>query len=163
MAKCCRLSSVLDDIKSYGPNRVFGITFIPSPAGGESHSSWVGGWCIGIPKGCKHPKEAWEFIKWCCHDAKGTEAVGHMQSLLPGCRISPFIEEVRKRPGYDQFLSIMEQCRHQRPVMPAQSFYMGSLDRAVDYSIYGTMTPKEALEKSTKETQAELDLRLAGR
>ncbi len=163
IAMCCLHISQLDDIKTYAPNLDYGLTFIPAPAGGEQHSSWVGGWCIGIPKGCKHPKEAWEFIEWCTHNAKGTQAVGRLQSLLPGCRKSPFIEEVRKRPGYDQFLRIMEQCRHQRPVMPAQSFYMGSLDRAVDYSIYGTMTPKEALKKSAEETQAELALRLAGR
>ena len=129
----------------------------------RQHSSWVGGWCLAIPKGSKHPKEAWEFLRWCCCDPKGTQAVGHLQSLLPGCRTSPYIEVARNKPGYDQFLRIMEECRHQRPVMPAQSFYMGSLERAVDYSIYGWITPKEALEKASLETQAELDLRLAGR
>ncbi len=163
MAMCCLHISQLDDIATYAPDLDYGLTYIPSPEDGEARSSWVGGWCLAIPKGSKHPKEAWEFLRWCCGDPKGTQAVGRMQSLLPGYRKSPFIAEARKRTGYDQFLRIMEECRHQRPVMPAQAFYMGALDRAVDYATYGRMTPKEALDKATKETQAELDLRLAGR
>jgi multiple sugar transport system substrate-binding protein len=163
IAMQCLHISQIDDINTYAPDLNYGLTFIPAPSTGEMHSSWVGGWCLGIPKGSKHPKEAWEFIRWCCRDPKGTEAVGRLQSLLPGYRKSPFLDEVRKRRGYSQFLDILEACRHQRPVMPAQSFYMGSLERAVDYCIYGKMTPKQALDASALETQTELDLRLAGR
>ncbi len=163
IAMCCLHISQLDDIATYAPNLDYGLTFLPAPRGGEEHSSWVGGWCLAIPKGSKHPKEAWEFLRWCCRDPKGTAAVGRLQSLLPGYRKSPFIDEVRKRPGYGQFLRIMEECRHQRPVMPAQSFYMGSLDRAVDYAVYGRKSCADALAQATKETQSELDLRLAGR
>ena len=47
--------------------------------------------------------------------------------------------------------------------MPAQAYYMGALDRAVDNALYGRMTPKEALERSEKETQRELDLILGRR
>ncbi len=163
VAMQCLHISQLDDIAQYAPDLDYGLTYIPAPTDGEKHSSWVGGWCLAIPKGSRHPKEAWEFLRWCCRDPKGTQAVGRLQSLLPGYRRSPFIDEVSKRPGYSQFLKIMEECRHQRPVMPAQNFYMGSLDRAVDYAVYGEMSCKQALDKSTKETQAELDLRLAGR
>lgn len=163
VAMQCLHISQLDDIAQYAPDLDYGLTYIPAPPDGEKHSSWVGGWCLAIPKGSRHPREAWEFVRWCCRDPKGTQAVGRLQSLLPGYRKSPFIDEVKKRPGYSQFLRIMEECRHQRPVMPAQNFYMGSLDRAVDYAVYGEMTAKQALAKSRRETQAELDLRLAGR
>ena len=47
--------------------------------------------------------------------------------------------------------------------MPAQAFYMSALNRAVDYAIYGYKTPREALKQANDETQAELDLRIAGR
>jgi hypothetical protein len=47
--------------------------------------------------------------------------------------------------------------------MPAQSFYMGALNRAIDYSLYGTLTCKQAMDNAAKDTQRELDLRLAGR
>jgi maltose-binding protein MalE len=58
---------------------------------------------------------------------------------------------------------MLRECKHQRPVMPAMGFYFGELDRAISFAAYGEMTPKEALDLATKQTQAELDLRLIGR
>lgn len=155
--------SQIDDINKYAPNLDYGLGYIPCPPGGEQHSSWVGGWCLGLPKGAKHPKEAWEFIRWCCRDSEGTSVVGSRQSLLPGYKDSPYFKTVENKPGYGLFVNILRECKHQRPVMPAQSFYMSALGRAVDYAVYGRMTGKQALEKATKDTQAELNLRLAGR
>lgn len=163
VAMKCLYVAGIEDIKKYAPNLDYGIGYIPAPTGGEKHSSWVGGWCLGIPKGCKHPKAAWEFIKWCCHSKEGTSAVGNNQGLFPGYMASPYMEKVRTKPGYGQFLRILEECRHQRPVMPAQTFYMGALDRAIEYAVYGRMTPKQALDRACRQTQAELNLRLAGR
>lgn len=154
--------SGVEEIKQYAPTLDYGISYIPAPLDGEAHSSWVGGWCMAIPKGSKHPDKAWEFIKWCCR-AEGTEFAGKLQGLLPGYRKSPYFETIRNKPGYGEYLRILEECRHQRPVMPAQAFYMNSLTRAVDFAIYGQMSPKDALKQSNDETQAELDLRLAGR
>ena len=163
VAMQCLHISQIEDIKEYAPNLDYGITYIPAPSDGEPHSSWVGGWCLAIPKGSRHADQGWEFIKWCCHNPQGTAIVGKIQGLFPGLRKSPYFDTVRKKPGYGEFLQILEECRHQRPVMPAQAFYMNSLNAAVDYAIYGRMTPREALKKAQKETQAELDLKLAGR
>lgn len=160
--QCLHISGI-EEIKQYAPNLEYGVGYIPAPRGGERHSSWVGGWCLAIPKGCRHPKAAWEFIKWACRDPKGTLAAGRIQGLFPGYRKSPYFDAIRNKPGYGQFLRIMEECRHQRPVMPAQAFYMSALNRAVEYAIYGRMTPRQALKQAARETQAELDLRLAGR
>jgi len=160
--ECIHISG-LEEMKQYAPNLDYGLGFIPAPSDGEKHSSWVGGWCLAIPKGSRHPEAAWEFIKWMCRDPKGTTVAGRTQGLFPGYARSPYFDEIRNKPGYGQFLQILKECRHQRPVMPAQAFFMSALDRAVDYSIYGKSSPKAALEKATKETQAELDLKLAGR
>ncbi len=154
--------SQLAEIKQYAPDLDYGITSIPYPEGGEEKSSWVGGWCLAIPVGSKHPDAAWEFIKWCCASDEGTAAVGKLQDLYPGYRNSPYFEEVRKRPGYAEFLEILEASKHQRPVMPAQAFYMDSLGRSVEYAIYGKMSPADALQKAARETQLELDVRTAG-
>ena len=160
--ECLHISQI-EDIAEYAPNLDYGITYIPAPAGGEQHSSWVGGWCLAIPKGSRHPRAAWEFIKWCCRDPKGTATVGKIQALFPGYRKSPYFDTIRHKEGYGQFVQILEECRHQRPVMPAQAFYMNSLNRAVDNAIYGKLTPRQALVAAAKETQAELNLNLAGR
>lgn len=152
----------VEDIKRYAPDLDYGISYMPFPKGGERHCSWVGGWCLGIPKGAKHPNEAWEFIKWCCHDPVGTTMTGKSLGIPSAYKQSPYLKKMERMPEYGFFYKALEQSRHQRPVMPAQAFYMNALDNAVDYSIYGVMTPKQALDKATKDTQAELDLRLAG-
>lgn len=162
LAMKCMVISGIRDIREYAPNLDYGLTFIPAPRGGEVHSSWVGGWCLGLPKGSKHPKQAWEFIKWCCHDPKGSSLVGEWQGLFPSYKASPFLKKAAKMEGYSVYLKILQECRHQRPVMPAQTFYMNALGKAVEYTVYGKMNSKQALDKATQDTQAELNLRLAG-
>jgi multiple sugar transport system substrate-binding protein len=154
--------SGMDDIRRYAPDLEYGITFIPAPPDGEQHSSWVGGWCMALPTGSRHPKEGWELIRWLCADDAGTNVVGREMSLMPGYRLSPAFQTLSKTPGFDQFYRILQETRHQRPVMPVQAYYMGSLGRAVDAAIYGKKTPKQALDDATAETQAELDVVLKG-
>jgi len=163
LSMCCLHLSGIEDIKKYAPNLEYGMAYIPAPPDGEQHSSWVGGWCIAIPKGSRHPKEAWELVRWMCADPEGTTIVGRETGLLPGYRKSPYLEEIRGQPGYSMFLNILERCRHQRPVMPAQAYYMGALQRAVDAAIYGKESPKQALIDARIETQRELDLVLGPR
>jgi multiple sugar transport system substrate-binding protein len=163
LAMTCLHISGIEDIKTYAPNLDYGVTYIPAPPDGEQHSSWVGGWCISIPKGSRHPEEAWRFIRWMCADPEGTSIVASTQRLFPGYRHSPYFDTIREIPGYSQFLEILEECRHQRPVMPAQAYYMGAVSRAVDQALYGRKTPQQALEDAARETQAELDSRVAER
>lgn len=154
---CLHISGI-EDIKKYAPKLDYGMSYIPAPPGGEPHSSWVGGWCMAIPKGSRHPREAWELMRWLCADNKGTSIIAEKTGLFPGYRSSPYFAKIRNKPGYDMFLKILEECRHQRPVMPAQAFYMGALQRAVDDATYGKATPKQALTDARIETQRELDL-----
>ncbi len=161
--QCLHISS-LKDIEMYAPRKFdYGVGFLPAPAFGEQHSSWIGGWCMAIPSGAKQPDAAWEFIRWMTSDAEGTCTVAREAGLLPGYRKSRYFDpSVRKPPHYDAFLQILEETRHQRPVMPAQAFYMSALKRAVDLAIHGDMTPREALREAREDTQKELDRLLAG-
>ena len=163
LAMQCLHISGIEEIKQYAPNLDYGISYIPAPANGEQHSSWVGGWCLALPRGSRHPKEGWEFIRWMCADEEGTNKAAHAQGLFPGFKPSPYFSEIRGKKGYGEFLEVLEECRHQRPVMPAQAFYMGSLARAVDYALYGKKTPLQALKDSSAETQLELDQRIGKR
>lgn len=156
---CLHISGIAE-IKKYAPDLDYGIGYIPAPLSGEAHSSWVGGWCMAIPKGSHHPEEAWELIRWLCADPEGTSVVGRKSGLFPGWRKSPYLSEVSGQPGYGMFLKILEECRHQRPVMPAQAYYMGALQRAVDSALYGRKSPEQALRDAEIETQRELDLAL---
>src|SRR5687768_3767210 len=158
----CRHIAGINDVARYAPKLDYGITFIPAPRDGEAHSSWVGGWCMAIPKGCRNPDRAWDFIRWFCHSEEGTALVGREQLLLPGMRRSPFFREALKKRNYAQFVRILEESRHQRPVMPAQALYMREMQRAVESVVYGRKTPARALADAKSNTQSELDLILAG-
>lgn len=154
---CLHISGV-EEIKKYAPNLEYGMTYIPAPPDGEQKSSWVGGWCMAIPKGSRNPDAAWKLIEWMCATPEGTTIVAEKAGLFPGYRNSPYFKRIAGKPGYGDFLNILEECRHQRPVMPAQAYYMGALQRAVDDAIYGKKSPKQALTDARIETQRELDL-----
>jgi len=160
--QCIHIGEIAN-IRRYAPDLDYGLAPLPQPEGGEKNSSWVGGWCLGIPRGAQHQEEAFEFLRWVCWDPAGTALVGKYVGLLPGRRDSPFLREVRDDPHFGVFIRIMEECRHQRPVMPVQAFLMRELDRAVSFAIYGKKTPQEALADASRNTQEELDLVLAGR
>ena len=68
-------SWVLNNIARFGPDLDFGVAPAPVPADRLHHTgrfanekdtfiTWAGGFSYAIPRGAKHPQEAWEFIKW---------------------------------------------------------------------------------------------------
>jgi multiple sugar transport system substrate-binding protein len=162
LAMQCLHIGGIGDIERYAPDLDYGVTYIPAPPDGEARSSWVGGWCMSIPRGARNPDDAWEFIRWLCHSEEGTALVGRETGLFPGMRRSPHFAAVRRKRYYGDYVRILEESRHQRPVMPVQAFYMRELQRAVEAAVYGRRTPAEALAQARKNTQAELDLVLAG-
>ncbi len=157
--RCLHVTGVFD-IQRYAPKLDYGLGFLPYPADGERHSSWVGGWCMAIPVGSRHPEEAWEMIRYLCHDPAGTEMTGRGMSYMPGCKNSPAFAALRTTPSFEQYYQILQETRHQRPVMPVQAYFNGSIQRAVDSAIYGMKTAQRALKDATEETQAELDIAL---
>lgn len=162
VAMMCLHIGGIADLARYAPDLDYGVTFIPAPPDGEQRSSWVGGWCVAIPKGAANQDEAWEFIRWLCASPEGTRLVGEATGLFPGYRRSPYFAQVRGKKHYGKFVQILEECRHQRPVMPVQAFYMRELARAVDAAVYGKATPREALARAREATQRELDSIVGG-
>ena len=147
----------IHNIETFAPKLEYGITTLPYPPGGEKSSSWVGGWTIAIPAGAKNQDAAWEFIKWVSDTAEGTSAVVRLQGFYPGYKNSPAFKEIAKDPRRAKFVEILQASRHQRPVTPVTSLYMGELSRAVDAAIYGQKTPLQALQDCQNTVQKELD------
>ncbi|MBE3123846.1 MAG: extracellular solute-binding protein, partial [Planctomycetes bacterium] len=156
--------SGIDEMRRYAPRLEYGMAPIPTPPGGEANSSWVGGWAMAIPSTITDPvkkRAALEYILWTCASAEGTRLDIRTVNGFPGWKPAPFFQEAMKDPQLAVFVDILRQCRHQRPVMPAQGFYMDQLDRAVDKAIRGELTPQEALDRATADTQKFLDAILA--
>jgi multiple sugar transport system substrate-binding protein len=148
----------IPNLKQYAPDIKYGITFLPTgPDGAPPHSSWVGGWTVGIPKGAKNKDAAFEFIRWLCATPEGTNLIYEPNGGFPGYKKAPAFDKIQKDPVLKPFYDILVETKHQRPVMPAQAFYMAALQRAVDEAIYGQKTPQQALDDATTSTQKELD------
>ncbi len=147
----------IPSLKKYAPDLNYGITFMPQGPDAPPHSSWVGGWTIGIPKGAKQKQAAFEFVKWLTATDEGTDLGFTAQGQFPGYKKSPAFAKIQQDPQLKPFYEILVDTKHQRPVMPAQAFYASELQRAVDAAIYGEKTPQQALDEATANTQKELD------
>ncbi len=147
-------------IPRYAPDLEYGVGPLPAPPDGEQDSSWVGGWAIAIPKGTRgNERAAFEFIRWMCASQEGTYLIAKSMRVFPGYKKCRYFDEIRR--GNDHvlkvFLSILEKCKHQRPVMPAQAKYMHELDRAVSFALYKDLSPLQALRRARQNTQTHLD------
>jgi multiple sugar transport system substrate-binding protein len=141
-------------IKQYNPSLQYGISKMPAYKNLPS-STWVGGWCVGIPKGAKNPDAAWEFIQWICASNDGTSKAGNAVSDFPGYRASSFFHKLPS--SLKPFYPILETTMHHRPVTPAEDYYMGQLSNEVGNALYGKKTPKQALDDVTKNVQSYLN------
>ena len=154
----------LSETQQYAPHLEYGMAPLPTPPGGEEDSSWVGGWTMAIPSTLTDPakrRAAIEYILWSCASPEGTRLAVRTITGFPGWKPSPFFDEASRDARLRVFVDILRKCKHQRPVMPAQAYYMDQLDRAVDRAVRGELTPKEALDRATDDTQKFLDKMLS--
>ena len=144
--------------KKYAPNLDYGAVSFPYPAHmGSDHSAWMGGWCLSIPRGSRYPEEAFVFMNWLCTSAEAGRSMITTTGTFPGYMASPAFDLVKGNEKLEVFYEVLKNTRHQRPVMPAQAYFMGALDRAVSDVLNGLKTPEEALRYAQVETQTELD------
>ncbi len=142
----------------YAPELDYGAVSFPYPERmGSDHSAWMGGWCLGIPRGSKHPRESFEFMKWLCTSAEAGRSMITTTGTFPAYIDSAGFDLVPGNEKLEVFYHVLKNTRHQRPVMPAQAYFMGALDRAMSDILNDLRTPEEALMKAQKDTQAELD------
>ncbi|HEY3081194.1 MAG TPA: extracellular solute-binding protein [Chloroflexota bacterium] len=148
----------IGEIKRFAPNLKYGIAFLPAgPPPAQPRSSWVGGWSIGLPTGGKLQDQAWTFLHWFGATPEGAQILGQTQSNFSGFKKNPWLETAAKDRDLAQFVEILKEARHQRPVQPAQGFLMGEIARAVDDAIFGRRAAQEALDQATQNSQKELD------
>jgi len=144
--------------RKYGPDLDYAAAPFPYPERmGSDHSAWMGGWCIGVPRGSRHPREAFLFMKWLCTNEKAGRSMIATTGTFPAYVASPAFALVEGNPKLEAFYDILRNTRHQRPVMPAQAYFMGQLDRAVSDVLNELKTPEDALMFAQEQTQKELD------
>ncbi|MBN2310761.1 MAG: ABC transporter substrate-binding protein [Candidatus Hydrogenedentes bacterium] len=149
--------------RKYSPGLDYGAVPFPYPERmGSDHSVWMGGWCIAIPRGSRRPDAAFQFMKWLCTSEEAGRSMIVTTGTFPAYIHSPAFELAQRDDKLAVFYEILKTTQHQRPVMPAQAYFMGALDRAVSDVLNGIETPEEALMQAQAETQKELDRVLEG-
>ncbi len=147
--------------KKYAPDLDYGIVSFPYPERmGSDRSAWMGGWCMAVPRGSKHPEEAFKFMQWLCTSEEAGRSMITTTGTFPGFRASPAFDLVKGDEKLEAFYEVLKNTQHQRPVMPAQAYFMHALDRAVSDILNELKTPEEALMQAQRDTQKELDRKM---
>jgi multiple sugar transport system substrate-binding protein len=149
----------IPSLAQFKPDLDYGITFMPTgPDGAPPRATWVGGWCVGIPKGAKNPDAAFQFINFIAGNGTGVDYLAKRRNYFPGYKKAKYFSEVQEKdPRLGMFVNILQEARHQRPVIPVQSFYSKALGKALDDAVFGGKNPKDALAEAASTTQRELD------
>jgi len=182
---------VLDGIGTFRRELNFGVAPAPVPAKrlatDDPYISWAGGWAWVIPKGARHPEEAWRLIKWLAseeatiilQDAVREARQAQGKLFIPGLNANrkitqtiyrrylaadPNVEQ-KFRDAYQVFANLLPKSRY-RPITPVGQFLWNQQVRAMEGSTYHKedMTPEEigrhikaTLERHAAEVQIELD------
>ncbi|AEE97712.1 ABC transporter substrate-binding protein [Mahella australiensis] len=154
---------ILEDIKNYNPDLNYGVASYPYPKdGGKPNSSWINGNFNVIPANAKHPKEAWEFIKWLA----GYGAEADAAKILPKGGWIPVSPKVTEQPEYQkfldevpvrrQFVDLMSSENVQiTPVLPYQQYLSDRMAQAETRVLHNEQTPLEALQQVEQEVTKE--------
>jgi len=146
----------ITQIHQFAPKLEYGVAPLPIP-GKPASNKWamLGADAICIPKGTKHPEEAWEFTKWMI--TKGTEKWASIQAINSQW-IPAKVDwgDYVPKGAFEIYLDSIKKARI-APRIPVYGLLSQRISANVDLAIRGKVTPIEALRKVNEEVQSELD------
>lgn len=156
-----------DTMDKYSPDIDYGITTWPTKNGTEDElkNYFMQGWMVGIPKGTKHPDEAWRFLKYGFIDKSDVMGYSTLngpcyKNVLPGFEagvIKALGEKNRMTPYMNVFTKIATYASKAFPVIPVNQFYYDEITRIFDLIMRDQVSIKDGLNEVTKNVQTELD------
>ncbi|QHT63086.1 ABC transporter substrate-binding protein [Paenibacillus lycopersici] len=137
----------------------WGVAPMPT-VDGKADVTWSGGWSFVMPKGAKHPEQAWRFMRY---------VAGREGSLLWAGRSAAgkydltCIPEVNARLGLDTkehldvFVKLLEHARF-RPVSPVGGYLWDEMYRVQNLAIKQQGEPQALLDGLKRKVDAKLDV-----
>lgn len=176
---------ILTGISRFGPQTDFATAPAPVPddryhqrgAFANEKDKWVtwfGGFSYAIPKGARHPKEAWEFVKWATStegrifDMKAQREWDRYRgrAFIPrllGSREANDAAFVEFKPVEKKFadalamhIEVAKYGKGRPPTVVAQTLWNEHV-KAMESHLYGKATAKEALLAGQAAVQRDLD------
>lgn len=143
-------------MRQYAPSLDYGVAGWPVTRPGDAPFTNVEGDMLVIPRGAKHPREAWEFLKYAnsCNPAatrfeelRGIELTCYLQEKNSPLRTwSPFFTEHHPHPYITVFRELARSPRaYHVPYMGVWSEYVREINAAFDRVRFLEATPQQAL------------------
>ncbi len=146
----------------YAPGLDYGVAPMPAPANRpeRARTTWFGGNMFCIPKGSKHPKEAWELLVWMQTD-EAQILFAEAMNNVPN-RISALGSKKLRRGGpykaqFAKFLDLADSPNGGAfPAVPVANLYANEITNALDLVLDGQKSSQFALRDVRERVQKEL-------
>lgn len=148
-------------IEKYAPKLEYGVAPIPYDV---NHPERKGTTLIAvnqlaIPTDAKHPKEAWEFLRWLQRkdvQVRFAEALNNLPSTLAALHDPALTTGSPRKENFGKFCEIAQSPNARGfPVTPVSQLYQDELGRATEFVLYGTKTPEQALRDVQAKVEAQ--------
>ena len=150
-------SSFPEIIEKYNPSLNYTVIPIPSFKSSKTVSS-AGTWWVGIPKGVKHPRKSWEFIKFLASEKNQIDYLNKTEESLFSANKSVALRKDSKRtPFYDVFISQLEHSKSPSIIPLAHDKFWEEYIRAEERIIRRIDPVKAILTNAENQIQFELD------
>jgi multiple sugar transport system substrate-binding protein len=147
-------------IQKYAPKMEWGAAPFPYPGDRPdlAQVAYVECDTLSIPVGAKHPKEAFEFIRF-VNSQRGMELLCLGQRKhTPLARVSKAFLEKHPNPYIEVFIDVAKRPRpFSAPKTPIGTEYMNEMDATFDEIWLGTHSAKDSLGRVRVRMQAKLD------
>ena len=145
-------------INEYASDLDYGVFPYPDVVNGGPGYTYVSGSFWGIPVGCPHPDEAWEFLSWLiapnqnARFAAATRNIPPLRATLNHPEFKKIVDE-KFQFFIDQIL--LGRSRYYPP-LPITQLMVESVNQQSDLVFAGKISAEEALKKINKDLQREL-------
>ncbi len=157
VAMMCLQNPLIEQIDIYRPELDYSVCQIPSFVGYPTASA-SGSFWIGIPRGAKHPREAWEFMKFFVTKKTQLEDIRETnQPLFPGNRFAAYDSSFISRGQNEIFVKQMDYAHSPAIVPLAHGVFWREYLNARERAVQGIQTPEQALLQAERQVQVALD------
>ncbi len=139
-------------LKKHLEDSQWGVTFIPTK--NKSKATWSGGWSVVIPKNAKHPKEAYQFMRY-YSSAEGQRTYVKIRKTMTTWK--SLIKEKELLDSTDKFLWDTLFFSKSRPPLPVGALYWNQLTRAQQKIVTNKEKPEAALNAVKEKVQGRLE------
>lgn len=139
--------------RQYAPDLEYGVTYVPVPEGGDI-STWSGGMALVIPRHSAHVEEAWDFIRYFTSES-GQEVLARISNIPTRKAVIERLRDTMPEP-WRVCADLMEKSQF-LPKTPIQDYLFETIERMSEVAVYGSKSPRQALEEAAQDVQAALD------